>query len=708
MKTMNVPSRSLREHPAQMRTEMDPHELARLVLQVCERGLDPHQPILAADNGDGTYRVVSGHRRWLAALLAEEVKARIDRKEDGVDLDFARRVVFGFAARPTDVEVCAFCGEPLEKVRGAEGWCGNCENWVEARVEPRDLPSPAVLPGAYGSLTERYGDLQISIALFEGDEKEEILALQAANFGHETPDLLGQARSYAAAVKAGATADEIATNTGQSVSRVEAILSLNKVPEYLAQAAVAGDVALGGAAAVARLRNKGQREGMARYVLEQDVTVEGAQQIGSALRKWKPPAVSLDPEMTPQARNQARVAAALWTEVLEADPARAWYAAACVAGNGAACPERTCPERSRRSRRDRSLLAWIRWLGVEESEEDLLYRLAPEARCENCRLRELLQAAPPFSYPRYPCKEVEEYQGTCFHGVFGQDPFYVQIPFGWEEYPGVQRTTRTPVCLSPEDFEQAIEAATAGFDEDKEVAGPGQGGDFTASPGSGYSLPGTGVSDVKGQRALIRSYMEHHSEMSGARHPVATCCEDCRYRLEGSPTKDPTVPPCQWAARRRVVEFLVRVPVEEEGVEIPLCRQFAPSRSWNDVIPDHPEPPGVPRQWMVGVIRQMVQAVERRKAAASDSRLVCEFLTGRPLRVSDSHKGWFLDGLENEIGNLSNGQLWTLAMWVTADWTRDQEGSGVYLLPLADGRVLCYAERAWQPPAEPEESEESA
>ena len=104
MKTMNVPSRSLREHPAQMRTEMDPHELARLVLQVRERGLDPHQPILAADNGAGTYRVVSGHRRWLAALLAEEVRARIDGKEDGVDLDFARQVVFGFAARPVLVD----------------------------------------------------------------------------------------------------------------------------------------------------------------------------------------------------------------------------------------------------------------------------------------------------------------------------------------------------------------------------------------------------------------------------------------------------------------------------------------------------------------------------------------------------------------------------------------------------------------------------
>lgn len=32
-------------------------------------------------------------------------------------------------------------------------------------------------------------------------------------------------------------------------------------------------------------------------------------------------------------------------------------------------------------------------------------------------------------------------------------------------------------------------------------------------------------------------------------------------------------------------------------------------------------------------------------------------------------------------------------MWVTVDWMGDQEESRVYLLPLADGQGLCYAER---------------
>ena len=260
-----------------------------------------------------------------------------------------------------------------------------------------------------------------------------------------------------------------------------------------------------------------------------------------------------------------------------------------------------------------------------------------------------------------------------------------------------------PCCLSPDDFRQALEAATATVEEDE----PGQGADSTASSGYEYSPPRR-IDDIADQRALIRSYIEHHGEMSGARHPVATCCEDCRHHLDGSPTKDPAVPPCQWAARRHRVEFVVRTPIENKGPEVPLCRQFAPIRSWNDVVPEHPAPPGVPREWMVAVIREMVQAVGKRKAPTSSSRLVCEHLTGRPLKAAESHKGWFIEALESQIGNLSDGQLWTLFTWVTADWMRDQEGTGGYLLPLADGRVIRYTERAWQPPADPGEDEENA
>ncbi|MBN1179930.1 MAG: ParB N-terminal domain-containing protein [Anaerolineae bacterium] len=678
MQQVQMQLKSLREHPAQMRTRMDVEEMARLTLQVHERGLDAHQPVVVAANGDGTFRVVSGHRRWLAVLLAHEVRARLDgKKKATVDLDFVYRVVLDCAsAQPTEVAVCALCGAVLEGGESAEGWCPTCENWTEVQVEQRSIVSPSALMGLYGPLSERYGEDKIPVVLFEGGEKEEILALQAANFGQETPDLLGQARSYAAAVQAGATAAEIAANTGQSAARVEAVLALSDAPQELAQAIVAGDIALGIAAEVARLRKKAQREGITRYVLERETcTVEEVHDVVSALRKWQPPAVSLDPEMTPRERNHARLLAALWADAEKRDPTRAWRAAAWAIV--------TCSMR-------------LEHLDVQGDERELLYQSAPEARCENCQLRDLLRAAPPFRYPHYACQQAEN-PGPCFDGVFGQDPFYAQVPFGWEEYPGVQRVRNTPACLSAEDLQQAVQAAARAAEDESETASP------PVAPGAcGTGNAVSKPSDVADQRTLIRSYMEQHAQMSGARHPLATRCEICRYRLDGSPTKDPGVPPCQWAARRRWVEFLVRAPADGSGPEIPLCRQFAPVPTWNDLLPAHPSPPGMPREWMAATIEAMTGAVEER-AYGSESRMVCEFLTGRTLKAGESHKGWFLEKLRAEVGNLSDGQLWTLVTWVTADWMRHSGRRRQYLLPLPDGRVLCYADRTWrvQPPPEP-------
>lgn len=101
MNTITIKLNQLQEHPAQMRTRMDPDEMARLVLQVVERGLDEHQPIIVADAGDGTYHVVSGHRRWLARLLAAEVK----ETQDEVNLASIHRTLLDLAGAPAEVRV---------------------------------------------------------------------------------------------------------------------------------------------------------------------------------------------------------------------------------------------------------------------------------------------------------------------------------------------------------------------------------------------------------------------------------------------------------------------------------------------------------------------------------------------------------------------------------------------------------------------------
>ena len=62
---------NLKPHPAQMRTTYSLDGLAELCLQIYERGLHDWQPILASPNGEeGTFYIVSGHRRQMAQLLA--------------------------------------------------------------------------------------------------------------------------------------------------------------------------------------------------------------------------------------------------------------------------------------------------------------------------------------------------------------------------------------------------------------------------------------------------------------------------------------------------------------------------------------------------------------------------------------------------------------------------------------------------------------
>jgi hypothetical protein len=60
-----------------------------------------------------------------------------------------------------------------------------------------------------------------------------------------------------------------------------------------------------------------------------------------------------------------------------------------------------------------------------------------------------------------------------------------------------------------------------------------------------------------------------------------------------------------------------------------------------------------------------------------------EFLTGRPMSSSEKYEDWFEKQLGEQIGNLSDGQLFTLLLWATAEWQRGQ--GKPFSLPLNDG-----------------------
>ncbi len=280
------------------------------------------------------------------------------------------------------------------------------------------------------------------------------------------------------------------------------------------------------------------------------------------------------------------------------------------------------------------------------------------------------------------------------YGVFEGDPFRILVPPGWQGYPGVTSYSyRHEICKSKSGFAKALGAAKKarekGTESEAGSIGSGLSGRAVAAA-SGKAV------DVAGQRGLIRSFMEEHGSLSGANHPLATRCPECKWKLDCSPTKNPDVPHCEWGARRRNVEFKIRSPMEEgSGPEIPLCRQYGPTRSWDDTIPEHHAEPSMPRTWMLRMIELMDQDVGRRTGGyGSIPRSACELLTGRPLSAKESNGLWFSNALKEEIGNLSDRQLATLFHWVAADWMRVWRSG--YLLPLADGRVVEYRERGWR------------
>ena len=281
--------KQLKAHPAQMRTTYDLDGLAALTLQVYERGLDSWQPIVASPNGEG-YHIVSGHRRHMAQLFS-----------------FALR---DWAKEHPDTEIS------IEVVR----------TMINTLVE-----SLGTLEQVIASLLTKYGDEAIEFVTFEGGQKAQILALQAANYGSEQPDMLGVAHSFRQAVAAGATPEEIARNVGQHVQFVRNHLALTEIPPELAQRIAAGDLPMSVATSVADVPEP-KRTGLSIFILANEagkLTAKAIKDCAPTLKKW--PGLQLPLMVKHQSqRNIARAMVALWGQVVDAYPEDAYAAAAML------------------------------------------------------------------------------------------------------------------------------------------------------------------------------------------------------------------------------------------------------------------------------------------------------------------------------------------------------------------------------------------
>ena len=658
--------KQLKAHPAQMRTTYDLEALATLTLQVFARGLDTWQPIVATPNhglgssgGGNDFYIVSGHRRHMAQLLA-----------------FALR---DWAQEHPETEIT------IEVVR----------TMLNTLVE-----SLGSLEKVVASLLKKYGEEGIPFVLFEGSAKAQILALQAANYGSDAPDVLGIAHSFHQAVAAGATPEEIARNSGQHLHFVLNHLALMDISSDLAQRIAAGELPMSVAPAVADLPEP-KRSGLTIFILANEpgkITAKGIKACAATLKKWSGLTLPLMVKHQSQ-RNIARALGRLWSQVLDAYPEDAYAAAAMLIFRNLYEEPWATQEK---------LTLWFQALGGDTyfvngqiHWANVVQYLVSEVACDACPIGQLprQQLAADLAKRQggplgMPCR-VQEAASRCIHGLAPNDHFDVRVPWEWSQLPGVVQEGGDYRVKSYETLLAAWQAQAAREAQEGETAVSGA--SAAASPSVGQipesgdqerraaasnqtTAPQTAVtaapavadnkpSPIIKQRQQIADFMQRHEQLTSS-HPFATSCGQCRHRLEVSPTKDEAVPHCAWAGRQRNVSFKMLVvdnpQPDASRFTVPVCRQFAPSQPWAELIPAHPEPAGLPRDWLKAQIRHLVDAGNRQHS----DRNTFEFLTGRPMAANEHYSDWFHQQLESQGGELSDAQLFTLFVWAHAEWQR--------------------------------------
>lgn len=675
----------LKAHPAQMRTIYDLESLATLTLQVNERGLDQWQPIVATPNGDGFY-MVSGHRRHMAQLLALALQ-------------------YWAAAHP-DTEIT------IEVVR----------TMLSALVE-----SLGSLEKVIESLLVKYGDEEVSFVTFEGSQKAQILALQAANYGSDQPDMMGVAHSFRQAVEVGATPEEIARNVGQHLNYVLNHLALASIPLELAQRIATGELPMSVATAVADLPEP-KRTGLSIFILANEpgkLTAKAIKECATTMKKW--PGLQMPLLVKHQSqRNIARALVCLWSQVEDAYPEDAYAAAAMFIYRGVHAEPWSAQEK---------LALWFQALGGDTYFTDshinwtaIVEYLITDVACETCPIAQLpkQQLRSDLSQGQgaplgMPCRVGQDAHSAssgqanrCLHGLAPNDNFDVRVPWEWSQHPGVvndggdyrakcyedlltawqaqadKEQAEDEALTPPTDDKQSpqppVEAMSSSSRDKRPLAAQRQQSAETAEP----TLPAKD-SPIAKQRAQIADFMKRHEQLAVS-HSFATPCGHCRHRLDSSPTKDESVPHCAWAGRLRGATFKVLEPDGNGASPIPVCRQFAPNQPWPELIPAHPEPPGIPRDWLKAQILHLVKEANRH----GSDRNAFEFLTGRPMGANENYGDWFNQQLETQVGDLSDPQMFTLFVWAHAEWQRAKSGSFSLPINRHGMQFAPYQERPWR------------
>lgn len=635
-----------------MRTSLDPLALAQLVVQIDDReGLDPARPLVAVSTPgpDGKFRLLSGNRRWLASMLWFDILSK--------------------RTHPDTVAV---------SISEAAAWIGA---WLyELDADWLTL---------YQRLQELYAKYLAPVVFHNGDPTDYILATISHNFGLNTPDPLGVAHAIQEAEARGNSPPQIASAFGKSELWLKSRTALLFLSDPMAEAIATDRFPLGLAQVLTNIEPPA-RIALEQFLLAYDFdedhhfdrfTLDRVRKAAEFLA-LVPPKQELIYD-TPQAYNRARLLIALWGQ--------------------ADTPFQKAAEAAWKAPSDRYFLDLLAKLlapeqyqsldpynNIELDESALVRDFLPDISCDDCQLAQLPDQILRDDLNR-SCRKGNGLPGACaFAPGVASAPWVVRVPWSWAETSSIKDDIATS-------FKDLL-AAWEHQQQKEEEAG------IELVPEDGI-LAGAN-SPIKKQRAMIRHFIEHHGELAST-HVLATPCPRCEWHLDASPTKNPDVPPCEWARRTRSVEFFVRAP-QQIGPAIPVCRQFKPALGdrtnvdyFADLIPEHPlELPPTFTDILRHQIRHLVLDARGhicgRYGTKSGVRLILECFTGRPLKKSDDYSQWITSWLNEILPHLTFHQVPTLWHLIRAEWECARMGHWGREYHLLVGDILVpYKDEAW-------------
>lgn len=428
-------------HPGHDRTIIAPDPLARLACQIAERGLDKHQPILVAPNGQPDhFYILSGYRRYLALILATAVL-------ELAESDPAKHA-------PTDTDA-GFDAEHFQK---------QLHFLLHSLGNSLDTAIPQLLG--------LYGDTDVSVELFNGTLKAQLLTLQAANANREDPDPIGLGHSYLAAVKAGASPAEIARNSGKTVQYVTNLIAVAHCGAEMQQLIAEEIYPPIFAHHLAKLRND-HRTGVEHALSELQGQHKSQRPSSKHVRyavNWLNAGIPQPPYMTltsQETRNLARI----WVHLLtECDAEKLGYVAMQMAMH--AYPDKDAMQQPWRN--PYTLNQWFYALlgdeitdGYQIDQKQLVTTYLPAAGvgCATCPLGKLpariLKTDVNDGRTHFPCRYryIDRTDiTTCVNGFAPIDPFRIDLPIAYAQHDGVQQEHNSAFVDTPEALQAAYEA----------------------------------------------------------------------------------------------------------------------------------------------------------------------------------------------------------------------------------------------------------